>query len=487
MSIQLENTDYPLVQIENPDDWKHVLSACDGYLAERDFSKIAAYFTDAVKTVIVEKKYNDKDFRDTYYNFYAKKFANYSSNTIRLHFFSATISADELFTLDNHSDSYIGFSVIRPTKINTIGRTIIDPRKISNATGHICCTEYKVHLLGSELTVRGFPYISQDTDVTVCAHAACWMVFRYFSERYPEYAQVLPYEISQLTENLSYGRLVPSKGLYISQIAEMFSKFGFYPEIYFRGQDKDAFDKLLYYYIESGLPVVAGSTKRRHAITLLGHISDFSKKPTSNNSVDYLDGWIVNDDNHLPYQKLLKTGLPQNGYCSAINFDEIDSFVVPLYEKIYFSAEYVDSLVNAVLSHPDFGINALSKLIRVENVIRRIFLTSSKSFKLKRRRDNLPFDLSLVYSEMNMPKFIWVCELSNEELYPKGEIAGEIIFDATANHHDTLAFLSIHYPDFMILNDRKNLTNEPKKFIQGELKAEKLISYPMYKSNLKEI
>ncbi|MBE9503684.1 MAG: hypothetical protein IME96_05865 [Proteobacteria bacterium] len=129
MSIQLENTDYPLIQIETPGDWKHVVSACDGYLAERDFSKLSSYFADDIKTVIVEKKYNDKDFRGTYYNFYAKKFANYPNNTIRLHFFSATISADELFNLDNHSDSYIGFSVIRPTKINPIGRTILDPQR----------------------------------------------------------------------------------------------------------------------------------------------------------------------------------------------------------------------------------------------------------------------------------------------------------------------------------------------------------------------
>jgi hypothetical protein len=90
----------------------------------------------------------------------------------------------------------------------------------------------------------------------------------------------------------------------------------------------------------------------------------------------------------------------------------------------------------------------------------RTFLTSSKSFKKVTRKINLPFGISSVYCEMAMPKFIWVCEFSTSELYKEGKILGEILFDATANPHDRFAFLSIHYPDFLLLNDRDCLTNE---------------------------
>lgn len=487
MPVYLEETDYTLIHIEKNGDWRDLARICKGYLSEKDHINLYSYFKNTIKTVLVEKNYIDKDYRDTYYNFYSKKFAYYPSDTIRLHFFTSVIPLDDIFELYRYNEQYVGFTVIRPTRINTIGRTIVNPKMTSITSGHVCLTEYKVHILGSELTVTGFPYISQDSDVTVCAHAACWMVFRYFSERYSEYAETLPFQVSQLTENLSYGRLVPSKGLYVTQIAEIFSKFGFYPVIYTRGQYDADFDRLLYYYIESGLPVVAGSQALKHAITILGHISDYSKKATSMNSVDYLDGWIVNDDNCLPYQKVLMPGMPQNGYCSRITVDKIDSFVVPLYEKIYFSAEYVDKLVSAVLSDNDFGITNLSNLLKGKNIVRRIFLTTSKSYKMQRKKQSLPFNFSYIYSQMNMPKFIWICELSTEELYPKGEIVGEIIFDATANHHDMLSFLSIHYPDFMVLNDRKSLTKDPKRFIKGELDATEILSYPMYKNNLKEI
>ncbi|MFQ5962864.1 MAG: hypothetical protein ACE5KZ_01105 [Candidatus Scalinduaceae bacterium] len=475
-----------IVNIKNEDDWMDVLSSCEGHLSIKDYPKISEYLSNNIKTVFIEKDYIDKDFRDTFYNFYSKKFADYPNKAIRLHFFTTLISNDDIYDLDKYQNHYVGFIVIRPTRINTIGRTILDPSKISKAGGYICSTDYKVHILGAELNVNGFPYISQDTDVTVCAHAACWMVFRYFSERYPTYAEILPFKISQLTENLSYGRLVPSKGLYLSQVAEIFSKFGFYPEIYIKAQYQDNFDRLLYYYIESGLPVVAGLSRHNHAITILGHLSNYERS-VSNNSVEYVDGLIINDNNHLPYQKLLRSNLKKEGYCSKYHFEDIDSFIVPLYEKIYFSAEYVDAMAEALLDDTHFGINALSQLVKKNNIIKRIFLTSSKSYKIQRRKQNLPFNLSSTYCGMNMPKFIWVCELSTSEFYSKGEIIGEIIFDATANHIDTFCFLVIHYPDFIVFNDRNYLTYNPERFIKGTLKTKDLLSYQLYKNNLKEI
>src|SRR4029077_5104323 len=85
-------------------------------------------------------------------------------------------------------DSYIGYSVIRPVAQRSLGRTVIDPEKVGRRLkdGFYCLrTRFLVHVAGKELTVAGYPYISQDTDATVCAHATLWGVCRYFSERYP--------------------------------------------------------------------------------------------------------------------------------------------------------------------------------------------------------------------------------------------------------------------------------------------------------------
>ena len=86
-----------------------------------------------------------------------------------------------------------------------------------------------------------------------------------------------------------------------------------------------------------------------------------------------------------------------------------------------------------------------------------------------------------------MPKFIWVCEISTPEQYKQGKVVGELIFDATANPHDRFAFLSIHYPDLLLLNDRDALTDDPKRFTVHRLDTDNLEPYDCYVSNLCEV
>jgi hypothetical protein len=99
----------------------------------------------------------------------------------------------------------------------------------------------------------------------------------------------------------------------------------------------------------------------------------------------------------------------------------------------------------------------------------------------------LPFGMSKVYSELSMPKFIWVCEISTPALYAQCQVAGELIFDATANQLDRFAFLVIHYPDFLLLNDRNFLTNDPKRFTVHTVTATGLFPYHCYINNLREV
>ena len=489
MPVFHEKQKHVVIQLEENADWQIFYNICEGFISQRDLILIYQYLKDTAKTIVVEKGYVDADYRDTYFNFFSRKFAQYPSKTIRANFFTCKIAPQMLFKLDRYQDEYIGFIVLRPNRVTAIGRTILDPDKLPFVTGHVCTSLYPVHILGAELVAKGFPYMSQDTDVTVCAHAACWMIFRYFSQRYTRYAERWPYEVSQLTKDVSTGRLVPSKGLTAYQVTEMFSNFGFSPEIYTRSQYMDLFDKLLYMYVESGLPVVAALSSHVHAITIIGHVSDYEISPiTSPESSDaYLLGFIANDDNFLPYQGIRKNDSVPDGYWSRFKIEDIDTFIVPLYEKIHLSAEHVVELSKAILEDGILGVNSRSKLVKYEETVTRTFLTSSKSFKKIRRNDAVPFGISNVYCEMAMPKFVWVCEISTPDLYKNGKIVGEILFDATANPHDRFAFLSIHYPDFLLLNDRDSLTDDIKRFSIHEVDTGDINSYNCYVNNLCEV
>ncbi len=165
----------------------------------------------------------------------------------------------------------------------------------------------------------------------------------------------------------------------------------------------------------------------------------------------------------------------------------IDTFIVQLYEKIHLSAEHIIKLSEVILTDDTLGLNARSHLLQYENVVTRTFLTSSKSFKKMRRDYPVPLGITNVYCEMPMPKFIWVCEVSTPNLYKNCRITGEILFDATSNHYDRFAFLSIHYPDFLLLNDRNVLTDDPRRFKFGVLNTDDIVPYSCYINNLCEV
>jgi hypothetical protein len=490
MPVHGQNTRFPVVHIATPAEWDLVGQMCSEYLAPGDLKRLRTDLT-TVRTVVVEKDYIDKDYRDTFANFYAKKFAAYPSRTIRLHFFQCEVPPDSIWELSKFQKDYIGFTVIRPTRVNTIGRTMLNPKLLPGRKGTMCLAKNKVNVLGNELEVDAFPFMRQDTDVTVCAHASAWMVFRYFSEKYMRYREYWPYEITQLTTDYSGGRLVPSSGLTIGQLAEMFYRFGFHPKVYFRTgvtkqfpADPKLFDRLLYSYIESGIPVVASLP--RHALTVLGHLSDYATALPAQNfasSYGYAHGWVVNDDNHLPYQIVSESAgaIPQHpqGFVRA----DITAFVVPLYEKIHLLAEDVERLFAALIASDVVGLVATKQTLKPDDVVVRAFLTSSKSYKRVRVASG-PQALGRLYAFRPMPKFIWVAELSTRDLYPKGKIVGEVIWDATANQLDPFSFLYIHYPDRVIVNDRNSLSRGPDRFKEVSMK---LGSYDLYKNNLQQV
>jgi hypothetical protein len=365
--------------------------------------------------------------------------------------------------------------------------------------------------MGTELTVSGFPHIGQDTDVTVCAHAACWSCFRYFSERYPTYREIYPYQITQLTTDLSGGRLLPSKGLFMEQVVEIFSRFGFYPRIYFRPDWETPdrrFERLLYYYLESGLPLVLGIKPAEpadapsaapdsdhcesedavgHAITAIGHTADLDMDTPHGRifSDFYATGLVINDDNCMPYQVLPKDDhdhvFVDPMHVSDYRTSSIDSFVVPLYEKVYLAAEDVEGAALTLLQDAGVGLAANSSL-GFEDLVVRIFLTTSRAYKAHRRSNPLPYDLARIYTRLPMPKFVWISELSTKAAYRRGEILGEIIWDATASDEDFFSWLVIHYPERLFVNDRSSdISGVQERHFPSP------VPYSLFRHNLHEI
>jgi hypothetical protein len=56
---------------------------------------LADSLSNAVKGLLIERNYVDKDYRSTYYNFYAKKGQHYRPDCVRLHFFDGSVSFED--------------------------------------------------------------------------------------------------------------------------------------------------------------------------------------------------------------------------------------------------------------------------------------------------------------------------------------------------------------------------------------------------------
>ena len=70
----------------------------------------------------------------------------------------------------------------------------------------------------------------QETDISVCAHVAVWSIIRYYGNKYNIYADKRMMDIVNETPN-GIGRNIPSGGLILTQIAEIFKKNNFHPLI----------------------------------------------------------------------------------------------------------------------------------------------------------------------------------------------------------------------------------------------------------------
>jgi len=353
----------------------------------------------------------------------------------------------------------MGFFILRPTMPNIIGRSIISP-KILKLHQFSCC-QFKCEPLvnGVKLPLIGFPYSSQDTESITCAETTIWVIMEYFGHKYPEYKPVLPSKIISTLSSFSYERQLPSHGLSADQISYTLKQFDFGVRLYSTKDYPKEMRSIFFDYIESGIPFIATIQNKNigHAITVFGreNFTDESFDTIDNdkiinlkNGIEIVDfsllrrKYLAMDDNYPPYQ-LADFDDPTSYYSVNSPFRDasITSIIVPLYTKIYleaFQARNLAYYICEALPSEDFP----------QQVFLRLFLTSSRSYKnYVSQSTSIHISAKNEIVETNMPKFIWVAELSTKEHFKDRKSIGMIVLDATeANDYvlESLLFIGIN-------------------------------------------
>lgn len=492
---------YKWIVIDSPEAYRQLEEFIDAeYEPTRVVQLLAKGLTPQVAGVLVEFDYVDKDYRSTYYNYYAKKGRRYRSDCVRLHLFDPAVSAQadatSLQCADGRlSDHYFGYMVLRPTLQATIGRSMLSPDIRSGAEGLVIHCKHVVHVLGYRLEVNGFPSMDQHVDIAVCAHVSCWAILRFYSQRFPRHAEVLLQEVVKMAHHFDPGGLVPSNGLVMAEAERVFQAAGTYPLLLNRNVDEwSSFYRQLLAYVESGFPLFVGMNDIGHAAVIVGHQI---KNPTPRAAMQpavaawqLVSHFVVVDDNELPYISIEgpstqppdedadadedeEAGDGTEAIGPDYTADSIDQFIVALPEKIYYSARAVEELVPEVVANL-LGFDPGEHIFRY-------FVTTLSRFRQEIRTYASQYSQAFIDTVMDLPaaQFIWIVEFSTDEEWAARKISGRVVIDATAGEADPNPVWLAHTARTAIVFDRSDTDHE-----EGELPIATEHSAPLTRMDL---
>lgn len=387
--------------------------------------------------ILIEFPYYDIDYLSTYYIHYAQKLRPYEKVCCRLHIL--------------RGEEYYGYLTLRPTMSGTkIGKTYLNPRIVLSETAYLALHKFKAHIAGNEMEIESFPWKSQQTDISVCAHTAFWTVIRYFGNKFRNYADTTIGEIVEKTEN-DWGRKTPSLGLTPVQVSDLFKEYGFSPLIlqHAKGRNTEFLNEVLA-YIESGLPMVGFLYPMKHAVSIMGHGAinyDMLDDPTIVESLKDKEINVIShsklvkdlyimDDNCFPYRKL-PFGLPTKESDVIYNIAELEYCVVPLYRRM----QLVYSEVYA-----RFATWRREHVMDWEELcVCRIYITSANSLKREALYSpNMNETLKDIIVNLTLPRFVWCIDLAGIDNYKRKLTSGRIIVDTTAATKDEEPWILRH-------------------------------------------
>jgi hypothetical protein len=435
---------------------------------------------------LAEFPYIDRHYRDTYYSFHSAKFRKMGRNCIRIHIFGGEIVNDNDFgkNRDFLKDSYLGFFIIRPLLNFPLGRSLISPKALKENNFLCCLMRQKVSLFGNSFEAYGFPHVAQDTETHSCAESSLWSFIEYFGSKYLSYKPLLPSQIVKNLLNITEHRLLPSIGLTEKELAKCLHDNGFQCLIYnvYTHSADNSLYELLRIYIESGIPLllILGNDVAGHALLTIGHEDDMSeyKVPSDKKWVDvsfFKKKLVFIDDNMPPYQIadiLNPTAHYQNRELQDL---KLISFIVPLPSHMFLVAEKVYMLLERIFEDPNAGLSS-----GITKWITRLFLAGVHSFKkfVLETDDLLTPGIKEYVLRLDLPKFIWLCEIYHEDEITRKICSGLIIIDATGGSKSLASVLwytldeKMYYHDGSVWNKSEPINQFKMRTYQNNLKGE---------------
>ncbi len=421
-------------------------------------------------TVVIETRYIDVDYRSEYSAFYSRTFRSHPDSAHRLHFFRAPLDTSQLWALpDDHG--HLGYVVVRPSELGQVGRSMLAPPP-GWETAVRTSVDDTITFFGQKLRVRGMPFMQQDTQLGRCAHAAAWMC-HFAAYRRGDVARRPMGSFSLLADPaLGYGRALPSEGLTVQQLLELFRVFDLPAAFYnieqlpppirapFAAPDAEPppdvdggpvhpgrWDtrtfRICCRYLNSGIPVLVATFD--HTFVLCGY-----ERVRRDEGPDWIR-FIRHDDQRGPYLTVndVFNDVADDGY----EYSPWEALIVPMPDKLWMPPEPAEGVGGLYLQEFADGVvgaipeaRELLDLIDGRNLALHTYARPANEFKQALSRGMDP-TLIREYRLARFSRFVWIVEAVGRQRRRNGlpAVIGEAIFDATSSETDPNC-LALHVP-----------------------------------------
>lgn len=471
----------------SPADWDDLATACEAALADTGPGPLGAHMgpfrrclevaqAGGASTVVIETRYIDVDYRSEFSAYYSSGFRTPPASTRRLHFFRAPLRPEQLWDLPSDA-GYLGYVILRPVALGPVGRTMLAPPPGMDVAVRTAVTEH-VTVFGQQLTVTAVPFMQQDAQLDRCAHAAAW-VCHYSAHRRNQVSRRPMAAFSVLADaSLGVGRPIPSEGLTVLQLLELFRQFDLPCQFYdienlpsvavgpgtppdptpvpatAAGVWDTRIVSICCRYLNSGIPVLVGNQgSEAHAWVLCGYAR--SPRP---GAADWIR-FVRHDDQRGPYlwvDDVLKD-VAADGY----EYSPWRYLVVPLPDKLWLAPEPTEGTAVALLTRlaavvtaalPGAPAQLLLDRAAADELRWRTYARPANDFKagLVGRVDHT---VQREYRMARLSRYVWVTEAIDRNRRSGGAddvVLGEAVFDGTSNGLRPQA-LALHVPGLMVL------------------------------------
>ena len=443
------------------------------------------YFNNiGAKTIVVERKYVDKDYLEDFAAYYVRCFHPYDRFCARLHFFDKEIKDNNDFKsliskpddekIKELQEGYIGFIVVKPLPLTIIGKTCLKTYDDDGGRrNYPIVRTYKANLFGIPLHTKTIAYQEQDSTVSACASTAIWAAFQgtgiLFQHQIPS-----PVEITKAaTYHTPFSnRHFPNKGLSIEQMAHAVRNVGLEPflidvsKVVTNPRKKflsyHLCKGIAYAYLKAKIPLIFGfklhdttsygsginprfmQSQSKHAVTITGYSLKPKTKPDKFFEQDFyltssrIDEIYVHDDGvgpfaRMKFDKIEPTVLGRTDSLSTswINHNDTSGDVRAIPEILLIALNHkiripYNRILNIIREFNSYLVPGYSnRITKIEWDIHLIEISEYKNFILHTPNINEEERFRLVTKDL--PKYLWRALAKVDD----NVLLFDILFDAT--------------------------------------------------------